>query len=755
MADKHAPYLRSEEVPQDYTILIIADAAPFLADALSDALVRQGGTVYTSWKKSLSVDYVIIIDSHTKLKKALQSLKSGGKILHVISREAIGHIDIDHIPVFILPPHKTYKRHVLVNTILSELFASNPYFPPQPKKKPQKKTAKKSVLIPQKSARFRWLVPLASGILLVLVSPVILMAAAVGISLRTISQIRDPALTHDVRIQKAKTAQATSGVARSVSHVVIPVVEVFSPEIATILEKHLIILSSVTDTVRLASEQAQLLEPVIRAVTSGATHNIEQDIANIQHSLTGLSTTIKPAVQAVDEIRPFKEHRLVHPVWSYYEQIEEADLLLSKGTAFMETVPDLMAFKTRKKYLILLQNNFELRPTGGFIGSFALITMENGGIKEISVEDVYEADGQLKGQVDPPEAIRKHLNQPNWFLRDSNWNPDFALSAKQAEWFLQKELGEEVNGVIAIDLYFLKNILAATGGIYVPDYQATVTADDFFHKLQSDTHEAFFPGSNKKRNLIDALTTALLIDITEQDPVTLLRIAKSVEESFEEKHILLSSHDTNVQQTAEQLGWAGRIASHQDVLGTSSNMVADYIMVVDANLGVNKVNTHINREIFTTVEQAEHTVERELVVYYQNTSTQMPDSLYDGVYKNYLRVFLPREVFVHFIGIDDQDVSMLDQADIESYGDKTSIGLLVEIPPQQDVRVVLKYSLPRPETDAYSYQLMVQKQPGTRTDPLVFKLGNLAQSSVINSNISSFPYMIPLDHDRLLTVDFN
>ncbi|MCR4263136.1 MAG: DUF4012 domain-containing protein [Candidatus Roizmanbacteria bacterium] len=755
MADKHSPYLQAQEVPEEYSILIIGENSPLLVDALSDVLTVQGGTVYTHGKKGLSVDYLIIIDSHSKLDTSLRLLKSGGKVLHVLSHEMIGNVDVENVSVFTLPLNKTYKSSVLINKILSNLFASKPYVPVQTKKPPKKlDVTKLSLPAAQKRKRVIRFISISTGILLIVFSPFIVWMVATTVSVRALSQLRDPALDSPARAQKAETAQTASYIAEHAAKPLLPLIALVSPETGTIVSEHMTILSSVTDTVSLATEQTELLEPIAQAITSGNTQHIEDDISQVQQSLTALSSHIQPAVTAISTLHQYKEHPLVKPAWPYYEQIEEADRLLSKGNVFMETIPDLMAFKTRKKYLVLLQNNFELRPTGGFIGSFAIITMENGSMVELAIEDIYEADGQLKGQVDPPDALKEYLNQPNWFMRDSNWNPDFALSAKQAEWFLQKELNEQVNGVIAIDLYFLKNILQATGGVYVPDYQATVTADDFFHKLQSDTHDSFFPGSNKKRNLIDGLTNALLINISEQDPLTLLKIAKTAEESFEEKHILLTSHDTKVQETVEQLGWGGRIASHQDVLGAHSDTVADYIMIVDANLGVNKVNASIQREIFTMVEPAESTVERELIVYYNNTSTENTDSLYDGVYKNYLRVVLPREVFVHFVGINDTHRNILEQSDIESYGDKTSVGMFVEVPPQQDAKAIIRYSLPKPESDVYSYQLMIQKQPGTLADPFVFKLGTQAQSLVTQSNISSFPYLVRLDHDRLLTVDF-
>jgi hypothetical protein len=139
-------------------------------------------------------------------------------------------------------------------------------------------------------------------------------------------------------------------------------------------------------------------------------------------------------------------------------------------------------FDSGKTYLILLQNSTELRPTGGFIGSMALATVHGGFIKDLKVEDVYTADGQLKGHADPPKPISEILGQEHWYLRDSNWDPDFSQSGKTAAWFYQKETNTAVDGVIAVSSPFLIDILKATGPITLADYNDQITADNFYGK---------------------------------------------------------------------------------------------------------------------------------------------------------------------------------------------------------------------------------------------------------------------------------
>ena len=67
----------------------------------------------------------------------------------------------------------------------------------------------------------------------------------------------------------------------------------------------------------------------------------------------------------------------------------------------------------------------ELRPTGGVYRQSCSGNLADGRLADFSVEDVYTADGQLKGHVDPPPPISLLLGQEHWYLRDSNWDRIF------------------------------------------------------------------------------------------------------------------------------------------------------------------------------------------------------------------------------------------------------------------------------------------------------------------------------------------
>ncbi len=117
----------------------------------------------------------------------------------------------------------------------------------------------------------------------------------------------------------------------------------------------------------------------------------------------------------------------------------------------IDSFPALLGFEGKREYVVLFQNNMELRPGGGFIGSYGLVKLDKGRVTDFTVHDVYDADGKLSTHIDPPYGLQRYMGAKHWFLRDSNFAIDFPQDAKQAETFLQLETGENVDGVIAID----------------------------------------------------------------------------------------------------------------------------------------------------------------------------------------------------------------------------------------------------------------------------------------------------------------
>lgn len=364
--------------------------------------------------------------------------------------------------------------------------------------------------------------------------------------------------------------------------------------------------------------------------------------------------------------------------------------------------------KGESDYLVLFQNNTELRPTGGFIGSYALLRVKDGRVLSYTFHDVYEADGQLKAHVDPPQAIRDYLEQPNWFLRDSNFDPDFSASAQQAMWFLEQETGEKVDGVIGINLNVVSRILGVIGDVYLPDYREEVTSENFLLKATSESQQEFFPGSTAKRDFLRSLASSISYALLESQSVDYFSLVSAFQDSLDRKDILLYSTDPQLQMRIEDRGWGGRLV---DVSCSISNCIPDFFMLVDANLGVNKANLYVSRRIAIKKDFDDSgNLNSAVSVIYSNES---PSQVFpSGSYKNYMRFYLPSDVIVRDILVDK--TSALSSAFVSIYGnDKREIGLLVEVFPQSEKKVEILYSQ-KFSLSAKSYEFFLSKQPGER-----------------------------------------
>lgn len=350
----------------------------------------------------------------------------------------------------------------------------------------------------------------------------------------------------------------------------------------------------------------------------------EAELKNQKNSTNGLLNWV------MDKIPALKGKRLeAKEIRALREKVN----LVSK---ILKTGPSVLGLNTRKTYLVLLQNNMELRPTGGFIGSYGLLTFENGKFVDFKVEDVYSADGQLKGRVNPPDEILHYLGQPNWFLRDSNFSPDFALSAQRAEWFLEKELSRKTDGVIAINLDFAKNLLEAMGPIYLGDYQETINSQNLFERAEYHAEIDFFPGSTQKRDflssLANAMTEKLFKSMKTLKPEEQLKVAKALEKSLKEKAILFYFNEPKTQQ----------VFSGANLTGEVFNLPSEAmpLFVSEANLGANKANYFIRRLVdYDLTVEKDYAVTAKIKIDYEN---QSPNNAWPGgAYKNYLRFYAP------------------------------------------------------------------------------------------------------------------
>lgn len=458
--------------------------------------------------------------------------------------------------------------------------------------------------------------------------------------------------------------------------------------------------------------------PTVSAVEDlrGQIGNLRAHLALSQAELTGLLGSGR---------FPFS----LTPVARLGQRVGEKLASLSRAVAaadqFLTLYPHVGGFRQKKTYLVLLQNSFELRPTGGFIGAVLLISFLDGKLVEMEAQDVYTLDGQLKGHVDPPSPIRELLGQEHWYLRDSNWNPDFREGGKMAAWFYEKETGKPLDGVIAVSLPFILDLLSVTGPLELPDYNDRISRDNFFAKSLLYTQVDFFPGSTQKRDFLGVLAGALISRLTTARGVPPEQFLRVVLNSLAAHDIMFYFVDAELEELVARYGWAGTLTLPTQC-ATARSCLVDFFAPIEANLGVNKVNYYISREVLDQVAVREDgEITHTITMRWRNRSSDNPHEG-GGAYQLYLRVYLPPDSEVSAILLDGTSLPPQTAGSRSvPYGETlvdtrgfTGVSAALQVPPQGERELLLVYRRQTrlPEEASVGYELMVRKQPGMSKD---------------------------------------
>jgi len=336
----------------------------------------------------------------------------------------------------------------------------------------------------------------------------------------------------------------------------------------------------------------------------------------------------------------------------------------------------------------------------------------------------------LKGHVEPPFAIRRYLPSVHLFLRDSNFDVDFTKDAQTAAFLLSQETGEKVDGVIGIDLSFVKNLVGSIGSVYVPAYNQTVTADNFFLLTEKYAEKNTFAGSTQKQDFLHALFVALQGKFASKNVSLSSSSLQVILNSFSQKDIVVSFADPITQAPFVYAGFA---SSLWDDRTNTPGTINDFLGINEANLGIDKANYFVQRTVAHNVSiaangQVSETVQLSL----KNTSKK--GEWPGGVYKNYMRFILPQNTSLQTISLNGVNQKMIpaitDPAVYEAKNfiapqaleiEKTQeegkdvYGFLVNVSEQSSLTVQVAYTLAQKvsvSNPTLAYSLKLYKQPG-------------------------------------------
>lgn len=379
------------------------------------------------------------------------------------------------------------------------------------------------------------------------------------------------------------------------------------------------------------------------------------------------------------------------------------------GGVLAGLLPEILGQGEGKDYLVLFQNNMELRPTGGFIGSFGMAAFDSGRLNELVVNDVYSADGQLKGHVEPPAPIRDYLGEAGWYLRDSNWDPDFPTSALRAEWFLDKEMDKQVDGVIGIDLKLIKDVLKITGPVFLPDYNMDITSENLYEKTQAEVEEGFFPGTHKKAGFLTELSRVLLSETEKLSNKQRLQMLAAIAKNLDERHVQIYLHDDVAQNSISSLNWGGQISMPT----CGEGCYADFLAIVEANVGVNKSNLFVQRKVNFASGIFPGKIVRKMTLNLDNTAN--PALGRDARYFAYIRILVPDDADNFLVKRTVGEGEEVLSPDITEIKGRKEVGVITEVLAGRGINLEFTWQSSVPD-NIQSYGLYIRKQAGVSDD---------------------------------------
>ena len=371
----------------------------------------------------------------------------------------------------------------------------------------------------------------------------------------------------------------------------------------------------------------------------------------------------------------------------------------------LSIVDDLVQKLTEKNdktwtFMLLLQNNMELRPGGGFLGQYAIIKIKNGEVVSSTFEDANLLDQRITAKIPTPYPFERMMQLKKWKFRDSNFSPDFPTNVEKAKYFYRLAGGGGTfDGVIAINATVFNDILKLTGPITASGTE--FNSDNGFLKLEEVVEKQYIMNpeldTQNRKAIMKSMTPIVINKLFSLGNIS--KVADLAHEELRNKNIQINFADSNLQSLVSSVYWDGKVAT---------DWGGDYLMVVDANMGALKTDYYIKRNINYEIDFSGEKPVATLTMQYRNTAPYGDWRTSD--YHSYVRIYAPQ-------GAKLLDRKMISPPITKDELGKTYFGSTLHVLIGGETDVMIKYELPDSVTKD-NYKLLIQKQSGVGDIPV-------------------------------------
>ncbi|PIZ96095.1 MAG: hypothetical protein COX80_02065 [Candidatus Magasanikbacteria bacterium CG_4_10_14_0_2_um_filter_33_14] len=368
-----------------------------------------------------------------------------------------------------------------------------------------------------------------------------------------------------------------------------------------------------------------------------------------------------------------------------------------ENSDLLNIIPDLLGFEEPKTYLFLFLNNTELRPGGGFIGSYATMHFDKGQTSILQMGGT-ENISKSSSSDNPPGILKDKLGVDKWYFRDSNWSPDFAFSSEKTLEFYKNgnNVGaDDIDGVVGVTTDVLEDLMLITGPFVVDGIE--FTSQNVIEKLEYEVEYAYDDKGlefHERKDILETFMLALMNHVKGDIFKNLSKYKNLALALLKEKNIVIFSLSEKKEDILTKNNWGGRMNESD----------GDYLLWVDANLAALKTDYVIKRDLYYSIDRNVATIK----MLYKHTGK------FDWRttrYLSYARVYVPSDSLLLAAKFGGETIDMK-KIDGGTEGGKQWFGTFISIEPGEEKELEFEYELPVGVLDDLDYSLLVQKQIG-------------------------------------------
>lgn len=397
-------------------------------------------------------------------------------------------------------------------------------------------------------------------------------------------------------------------------------------------------------------------------------------------------------------------------------------------------LPTLLGVDRPRTYLVLFLNNTEMRPGGGFIGTYAIVRMNQGlaELQKVGGTENIEKTSSTTVAV-PPEPLQKYLKVSEWYFRDSNWSPDFSRASDEALTLFAREHDVPpggFDGVIGLTPTVIEQMLKITGPISVNGLD--LSADNVTERMEYQVEYGYKNQGisfGDRKQFLGAFGHALISKIKGELWQNWSSYFVLLQRMIDERQLVVHMVDNQLQDTLREAGWSGEMHMTD----------GDYLLWADANLGALKTDVAVQRSLSYSIAPTSSGYAATVQMNYQHTGH------FDwrtSRYRDYVRVFVPRGSAL--LGVDgamaadrSTEVGKPDQG-IEN--GRQWFGAFISIEPGKSGVLAFHYLVAPSVVDQIkqgTYSLQFDKQIGTPANQLTLALS--FRKNVVSANPGETP----------------